>query len=125
MKKLADISIAPEGGFTGLGTGKLNQINSEGAGISTLSSIISTAIGVMTIVAIIWFIFTLITGAIGIIGAGGDKQAMEGARKKITTGIIGLVVVLIAVLLVSLIGKIFGINFLDLNSLFNKIIGAK
>jgi len=114
------IKIAPDGGFQGLGTGVLSKVNDSG--ISTLSSIISMAIGVMTIVAIIWFIFTFITGAIGIIGSGGDKQALESARKKITTGLVGLIVVVIATFLLDLIGTIFGIKFLDIGSLFAEII---
>lgn len=123
---LADnIQIAPEGGFSGLGTGKLNQINSAGAGVSTLTSVISMAIGVMTIIAIIWFIFTLVTGAISIIGAGGDKQALESAKKKITTGIVGLVIVIAAVFIVSLIGSIFKIDFLNLSNLFYQITGQQ
>ena len=78
-------------------------------------------IGVMTVVAIIWFLFTLITGAISIIGSGGDKQALESARKKITTGVIGLVVVIASIFILDLIGTIFGIDFLDIFSLLGKI----
>ncbi len=117
MKTLA-LSIAPKDGFVGIGTLGENV----GDGVSKLSSIISMAIGVMTVVAIIWFLFVFITGAISMIGAGGDKQALEGSRKRITTGIIGLIVVLLAVLIVSLIGKILGIaDILNLTSLFGNI----
>lgn len=119
---LADISIAPEGGsFRGLGTGILSNVN--GSGVSTFSKIISMAIGVMTVVAIIWFLFVLMTGALGIIGSGGDKQALESAKKKITTGIVGLVIVIVATFILDLTGSIFGIDFLDINSLFGQILG--
>ena len=114
------IKFAPSGGFQGLGTGLLSKVNDSG--ISTLSAIISMVIGVMTIVAIIWFIFTFITGAISIIGSGGDKQALESARKKITTGIVGLIIVIIATFILDLVGTIFGIDFLDINFLFSQII---
>lgn len=124
MKNLiADIQIAPNGGFTGLGTGVLNK--PTGSGISNLSSVISMAVGVMTVIAIIWFIFIFMTGAISIIGAGGDKQALEGAKKKITTGIIGLVVVIVALFILDLVGTVLGIKFLDLNALFGQIISTK
>jgi hypothetical protein len=120
MKLLTtDIQIAPSGGFKGFGPLGENQGASS---INTLTSIISTAVGVMTIVAIIWFIFTFITGAIGIIGSGGDKQALESARKKITTGLIGLVVVIAALFILDLIGTLFGIKFLDINTLFGQIV---
>jgi hypothetical protein len=119
INKLVAITIAPSGGFTGIGTFGVVTDN----GISTLSKIISMVIGVMTIVAIIWFVITLITGAIGIITSGGDKQALETARKKITTGAIGLLIVILALVLINLIGKILGINdILNINELFSKLL---
>jgi hypothetical protein len=117
---LAQIDIAPEGGFRGIGEGPL--ANPEGTGISTFSKFISSVVGLMTIIAIIWFVFTFFIGALGIITAGGDKQALESARKKIINGIIGLVVTIAAVFVVSLIGTLIGIpNILDLNALFDLI----
>lgn len=116
MKFIALI-IAPKGGYVGIGTLK-NPSN----GIASLSKIISMAVGVMTIVAVIWFVFIFITGAISIMSAGGDKQALESAQKRITTGIIGLVVVIISLILISLIGKILGVDLLNLSSLFSNIL---
>lgn len=84
---------------------------------------ISSIIGLMTIIAIIWFIFLIIAGAYGIMTAGGDKANMEAARKRITTGIAGLIIVVAAVFIVDLIGKIIGIeNILNPAYLLNKII---
>lgn len=83
---------------------------------------ISSAIGLMTIIAIIWFAFVLIIGAIGIISSGGDKASLETARKRITTGIVGLVVVVAAIFIIRLIGKLIGIpNILDLPALLEQI----
>lgn len=95
--------------------------NPEGEGIGTFSKFLSSAIGVMTIVAFIWFIFLVLTGAIGIMTAGGDKAALENARKRIVNGIIGVVVVIGAISVISLIGFIFGINILNLPELFGKV----
>jgi hypothetical protein len=116
---LADVTIAPSGGFKGFGP--LGNVTSESSSILTFSKFISTAIGVMTIVAFIWFTFVLITGAIGIIGSGGDKQALESSRKRITSGLIGLVIVIASVFILDLIGTIFGIPFLNLSQLFFNI----
>jgi len=91
-----------------------------GAGES-LNSIISTVIAVMTVVAGIWFLFLLITGAFGIMNAGGDKQAVSDAQKRITTGFIGLVVVISALFIAGLIGTIFGINILDPGSIIDNL----
>jgi len=115
---LADLQIAPNNGFTGFGPlGK-----PTGTGITDLSNFISMAIGVMTIIAFIWFVFVIFTGAIGIISSGGDKQAVESARKKITSGIIGVVVVIAAIFVIDLIGTIFNIPFLNLFKLFYTLV---
>lgn len=122
MNLLTDIEIAPPEGFKGIGEGAL--ANPEGSGIGTFSKFISSTIGLMTIIAIIWFIFTFFIGAIGIITAGGDKQALESARKKITTGIIGFVVVIAAVFVLDLIGTLLGFGaggILNLGKLFEQI----
>ncbi|HUC94594.1 MAG TPA: hypothetical protein VMR19_01125 [Candidatus Saccharimonadales bacterium] len=125
MKNLitANIPIGPSGsGFTGIGTGPLANPNGGAGAVSVFSGFISDVIGVMTIVAIIWAVFSLITGAIGIISSGGDKQALENARKKITTGIIGLIIVIIALLIIELIGYFLGVgDLLNITNLFSLI----
>ena len=118
MKKLTQIKLSPDEGFTGFGP--LGE-SGEGA-IGTFTKFISSTIGLLTIIAIIWFAFVLITGAIGIITSGGDKTAFENARKKISTGLIGLVVVIAAVFIIDLIGGIIGLpDILDLQVLFDRI----
>ena len=115
MNYLAQLDFGQLKGFGPLG-------NPEGSGINLFSRFISTTIGLMTIVAIIWFAFVLISGAIGMMGAGGDKQAMESARKRITSGLIGLVVVIAALFILDLVGTIFGIpNILNIGELFEQI----
>jgi hypothetical protein len=100
--------------MTGIGT-----LGTPGSGaVNLFASFLTSVIGLMTIIAIIWFIFTLITGAIGIMSAGGDKQSLENAQKRITTGLIGLVVVIAGIFLVDLVGRLIGIpNILDIKSL--------
>ena len=72
-----------------------------------------------------WAVFTIITGAISIISSGGDKQALEGARKKITTGIIGLIIVLVALLIIEVVGYFLGFNgILNIQHLFCLASGA-
>lgn len=121
MNKLAQIQLAPEEGFKGLGEGPLSGPQGEGA-IDTFANVISSAIGIMTIIAVIWFVFLLITGGVGIMTAGGDKASMEAARKRITSGVIGLFVVIAAVFILSLIGYLFGVEFLDIGGLFQQAI---
>lgn len=114
------IQIAPSGGFTGLGTGPLANPGTGAVGI--FSNFISGTIGVLTIVAIIWAVFTIITGAISIISSGGDKQALETSKKRITMGIVGLVVVIIALFIIEIVGYLLGLtDILNIQNLFNLI----
>lgn len=118
MNKLTQIKLAPEGGFKGFGP----LGNPEGTGIATFSKFISSTIGLLTIIAIIWFVFVLISGAIGMIGAGGDKATLESSRKRITSGLTGLVVVVAGLFILDLVGNIIGIpNILNLEQLFEQI----
>lgn len=104
-----DIKLSPEGGFRGFGLlGLEGSLSAESAG-AIFNKFISTAIGTMTIVGFIWFVFTLFIGAYGIMTSGGDKQALETARKKITTGLIGIVLIVSAVFVFQLVGYILGI----------------
>lgn len=104
------------------GLGRLGlETASEGIVIGLFSQLISTAIGIMTVVAGVWFIFIFITGAYGIMSSGGEKGAYEAARKKMMTGVIGLALVVTAVLLVDFVGWIFGLDILNIGDLVNDI----
>ena len=94
------------------GFGPLGEAN-DAPGL--FNKFLTNTIGVITIVAFIWFLFLLITGAISIMTAGGDKNAVQNGAKKITNGIIGLVVLISALFLIQLIGKLLGIENIILN----------
>ena len=94
----------------------------SGDGTSQLDKIVSQVIGIMTIFAVLYFIFIVIIGGYNFIAAQGDEKQIETARKQLTNGILGLVIVIIAVGLGSLVATLFGIpNILDLNSMFSKM----
>ncbi len=71
----------------------------------------------MTVIAFIWFIFVLFSGAISWISSGGDKQKLQNAQKQITTGTVGLVIVISAIFLIKIIGIVFGFDILDLTTI--------
>lgn len=104
------------GTFEGLGPLGTPSATQADPGASALTNFISKAIGIMTIVAFIWFIFQLFIGAISWLGSGGDKAKLQEAQKKITTAVIGLVIVISAIFLTKIIGAIFGIDILDLTN---------
>lgn len=119
-KQLAQINLFEGGGgFRGPGKLGLSEAGpSEAGGI--LNQTISTTIGVLTIVAAIWFVFQFVTGALGIIGAGGDKAKIESARQKIVNSLIGLVVVIAAVFLIDLVGRLLGLDILNPAAILEK-----
>ena len=92
------------------GPGNAAIINPGDNAGNIFAGILSSAIGVLTVVAVIWMLFNIITGGIAIIGAGGDKAKVEGARSKITNGVTGLIVVLTASMLVSFIAYLLGLG---------------
>src|SRR5258708_7741626 len=117
MQKLlaADINVGPL-----QGAGPLGNPGSAAGACNLFTSTLSKIIGVLTVVAFIWFTFQIVLGALRIVGSGGDKAAIEGARKQITTGIIGVVMVVAAIFIVSLIGTILGIpNILNPVAIIN------
>ena len=106
MNSQIAVGIGPLEGIGPLGT-------PGGQAGSLFDDIISAAIGLITIIAGIWFVFLLISGAIGVMTAGGDKASMETARKRITSGVIGLVIVVAGIFLVELIGGLLGLDILQ------------
>lgn len=123
MKYLSDVlKFAPTGGLKGLGTNSLANPSTNAPSIFT--NFLSSVIGVMTIVAIIWFVFLFISGAISYMTSGGDKAAIESAQKRIINSVIGLVIVIIAIYIIKLVGYLLGVpNILNFQVLFGQVTG--
>lgn len=112
-KYLADKDLGTIGGDKGFGPwGNLDLSNIRDAA-NAFSQIISNVIGVLTIVGGIWFIFVFVTGAFQYLTAGGEPEAIKKASKRITTGIIGLVIIVTSYALISLLGNLLGFNILQ------------
>lgn len=90
--------------------------------IEILALVLSSTIGLLTVIGIIYFLFVLITGAIAMINAGGDKGSLEQARKKLSTGVIGVVILIAAIFIMNLITTVLGIpQILNLQEMINRI----
>lgn len=117
---LAQTIERPVGSLRGIGPlGLEDRDPSAAQGIFV--NAISLIIGFLTAVAIIWFVFQFILGAIGWISAGGDAKAVDAARSKITNAVVGVVIVLLALVIVSVVGGILGIDFLNLGEFLTKL----
>ncbi len=101
----------PVGNLRGIGNLGL-QTGAPSKASDLFNTFISSAIGLLTIVAAIWFTFIFITGAYGIMSSGGEKGAYENAQKKISTGLTGLIVVIAATFIIDLVGWLLGFDLI-------------
>jgi hypothetical protein len=88
-------------------------------GLSFFQTFVPHLVGLALAIGTTIFFFILILGAIQWISSGGDKQALEGARSKITNALIGIVIMFSIFAVLSLIQYFFGITImaLDIGSL--------
>jgi hypothetical protein len=75
-----------------------------------LSNIIQWAITSLMIIATLLSISFLIFGGIKWTSSGGDKTALENARKMITWAIVGLVITFSSFLIITTVGQFFGLK---------------
>ncbi len=83
-------------------------IGSGGAG---LSRFLSNIVLLIYTVSIVVFVFMIVIGAFQWITSGGDKDKLANAKKRITHAIIGVVILGLAFVIITAIGKITGFTF--------------
>src|SRR5258706_6843464 len=77
--------------------------------------LVPAGIGLAFLVGALIFFFMLVVWAIQWISSGGDKQALEGARSRITNALIGVIILFATFAVVKLIESFFHISIIDLN----------
>lgn len=94
-------------------------IQVSGDGVSQAEKIISNIIGVLTVFAVIWFVVQIMLAGYAFITTEGDEKKMEQARKRLTEGVIGLAIVVVALGFGSLIARVAGLgNVFNLTEMF-------
>lgn len=102
------------GGPTGFGPwGDLGKEATVDVAAGKFSEIISNIIGIMTIIAGIWFIFNFISGAYEFLTAAGNEEKIKKAKLRLTHGIIGLIIVIASYAIISLLGALLGFDILN------------
>lgn len=86
-----------------------------------LEMIISNVIGVLTIVAGLYFLINFAIAAINWLGAGGDSGKVQKARDNIVQSIVGLLIVVAAYAIVGLIGSLLGLDILNPGQLIENL----
>jgi hypothetical protein len=98
--------VFAENSISGLGIQPISREES----VSQLEGIISSIIGFITIVAFIFFVFQVIFAGYSFISAQGDEKKLEAARSKLTNGILGLTLVVVAFGFTAFIARILGLG---------------
>jgi hypothetical protein len=93
--------------------GPLEGIGPYGTGGSTspsrLTQVLTVAVGILTLIAGIWFIFLLISGGIEWMASGGDKGKLATARTRMFNGAVGLAIVVAALFIAEIFGGLVGL----------------
>lgn len=117
----ADPVGTPLGTIGGVGLGPMGNIGTGlGAGdgakaLISITSVISSLIGLMTVIAGIWFIFMFLIGGYSWMTSMGDKHKLEDARNRIVNALIGLVIIVAGWGILALVGQFFGWDILISN----------
>lgn len=91
-------------------------------GVSVLEKIISNIFGFLTLVAVLFFVFNIIFAGYSFISSQGDEKKMIEARSRLTNGVLGLAIVILAIGISSLIAKLLGLsNIFSLTTVFNTL----
>lgn len=88
--------------------------------VTQTENVISGVIGILTIVSVIYFVIQVIFAGLAFISSQGDEKKIESARKRLTDGILGLTIVVVAFGIGSLLAKLLNLeNIFDLNAVIN------
>lgn len=83
--------------------GPLVGINTVGDVVTKIMEFLIPLAGIILVVVIIW-------GGYDFMMSQGQPEKLKGAQAKITTGIIGIVLLAVSFLLVKLVQLVFGLN---------------
>jgi hypothetical protein len=114
MTNLLAADTGGEIGNPALGPTLQGYLGSEG-GSAFFSSTLPRAVALILVFGALVFFFMLVWGAIQWITSGGDKQALEAARGRITSALVGLVILFTAIAIIRFIESFFGVNILTLD----------
>ena len=78
---------------------------------TTIGTLLSNILTIVFVLAAIVVLFMLIIGAFQWITSGGDKEAVAGARNRLTFAIIGITILALAFVMIRVLGQITGFEF--------------
>lgn len=78
--------------------------------VADLQGVVNSSIALVLVVAGVIFFFMLLAGGIQWMTAGGNQEALQAARKRLTTALIGIVIVFSAWAILNLVRGFFGLK---------------
>lgn len=81
--------------------------------LTNLETIISNVLGLLTVLAGLFFVMIFFLAAFKWLSAGGDSSKVQKARDEMVQAVLGLVVIVAAYGIIGIIGTIVGINILQ------------
>lgn len=110
FEQLEDLTPYNEGAATGKNV------------LDILEKFISNLIGFITVLATLFFLVQTFLAAFSWVTAGGDSKKVESARNKMMQGVLGLVVIVAAYSMLEILGKLIGIDILNVKGTLDLII---
>ncbi len=110
------------GGFRPPVDNSLTQGSDTPAVLNNLENFISQILGILTVVASLFFIVNFMLAAVNWVTAGGDSSKIQKARDAMIQNTIGLIIVVGAYGIIGLIALIVGINILEPASILQTLI---
>lgn len=80
---------------------------------AAVEKVFSVLLGLLTIIGGLWFMIQFVVGGLNWISAGGDSKKLEEARNRITSGLIGLIIIVAAWAIIGIAGTILGLDILN------------
>lgn len=83
------------------------------AGGGAIEKFLSVFLGFFTIIGGLMFLMYFVFGGLAWLSASGDKGKVESARTQMTNAAIGLIIVILAQFIISIVGGVLGISILS------------
>lgn len=84
-------------------------------GVDFFGDLLPRTVALAIVIGVVTFLFVMLLGAVQWIVSGGDKATLESARGKITSALVGVVVLFSIFAILKIVEDFFGVNILELN----------
>ncbi len=92
---------------------------------TNLETIISNTIGLMTVLAGLFFIYQFVLASLNWVTSGGEKGKLEQSRNQMLNASIGLILVIGAYAVIGLIGRVVGLDLLEPAKMLQGLVPKK